>query len=292
MAFDPTREGQLSEDKLKWGYWWVTHKVQVRKVFTVCLGIFGGALVVYAGFGFLDWFFGSGVRERAQIAALTRPQMDFVAFNNALSPKPLIIDDAQTLDAGSNSYDMFAQVTNSNLRWWLEIDYKFEAGGVDIPPAKAYVLPGETKFLRSLGVKSETSPGSPTLNIVGVHWHRVDQHVVRPDYATWAQMRLNFAITDVEFKPPDPTDPIAISRASFTVTNDTAYGYWNVGFFVTLQNGGSIVGVNYVTISELRPGQARTVDATWFGDLPPVTRVEVTPEVNIFDDRVYIAPGR
>jgi hypothetical protein len=292
MAFDPTRESQLSEDKLKWGYWWVLHKVQVRKVFTVFMAVLSTILVGYAGFGFFDWFFGSGVRERAQIAALTVSQTDFGAFRDANAPRPLAIEDAQMLQVGEGSYDLFAGISNQNVRWWAEIDYQFLASGVEIKPGKAYLLPGEIKFLRSLGVKSEAGPGSPRLEVTSILWHRVDPHAVKPDYAAWARERLDFAVTDVKFTPPDPADPIAVSRATFTVKNNTAFSYWNVGFFVVLFDGSRIGAVNFVTISELRSGQQRQVDASWFTDLPGVSRVEVTPEVNIFDVRSYIPPGR
>jgi len=108
MAFEPTREGQLTEEKLKWGYWWITHKVQVRKVFTVFMALLAAALVGYAAFGFLDWFFGSGVRERAQIGMLTQDVTDFEAFRRGLAPEPLVIDDALMLDANENVYDFIS----------------------------------------------------------------------------------------------------------------------------------------------------------------------------------------
>jgi hypothetical protein len=292
MAFEPTREGQLTEEKLNWGYWWVTHKVRVRRAFTVFMALLAAALVGYAGFGFLDWFFGSGVRERAQIGLLTQEVTDFNAFRQGLAPEPLVIDDANLLDANENTYDFIAQVSNENLRWWAEVDYRFLAAGAETRPTTAYILPGETKYLRALGVKSETRPAGPQIEVSAVRWKRVDQHAVRPDYKTWAGARLEFAIDDVKFTPPSPNDPISVSRATFTVTNRTAYSYWSAGFFVTLFTGSRIAGVNYVTISELRAGRSVPVDASWFIDLPSVSRVEVIPEVNIFDDRVYIPPGR
>lgn len=292
MAFDPTREGQLSEDKLKMGYWWVTHKVMVRKAFSVVLGIVGGLMLAYGGFGFLDWFFGSGVRERAEMGSMTKQWIDYGAFREAGAPKPLVIDDAVMLESGDKTYDFYSTVSNSNLRWWIELEYQFDAAGADIKPSKAYVLPGETKALYALGVKSDSRPGGPSITIINFAWHKVNPHMVQPDYATWAQARLRFSIEDVVYAPPAATDQIAISRASFKVTNDTAYSYWNVGFFVTLYSGNRVAGINYVTISELRSGDERTVEASWFGELPSISRVEVAPEVNIFDDRAYIAVGR
>jgi hypothetical protein len=61
---------------------------------------------------------------------------------------------------------------------------------------------------------------------------------------------------------------------------------------VTLLSSGKVVGINKVTISDLRPGQERDVEASWFMDLLSVTDIEVRPQVNIFDARAYIAPGQ
>jgi hypothetical protein len=99
-------------------------------------------------------------------------------------------------------------------------------------------------------------------------------------------------VSDARFRPPAPDDPLKVSRATFNVKNDTAFGYWRVSFFVILWSGSSIVGANSVTISDLRPGETREVAVSWFNEIHGVTRVEVVPEVNIFDDRVYIPPGR
>jgi hypothetical protein len=292
MAFEPTREGQLTEDKLKWGYWWVTHKVQVRKWFAMFLVVVDLVLCGFAIFGFADWFFGSGERERAQIAALARPVIDYEFFRQKSAPKPPQFDKATVLNAGDKTYDYFAKSANPNVLWWVEFEYRFKSGSVETPTKKGFLLPGETRSMHALGVKSDVRPTTAEFIVENVVWHRVNLHETRPDSATWANVRLNFLVSDVKFVPPAPTDPIAVSRATFTLTNDTGFGYYNVGFFITLYSGSRVVGVNRIVISDLRPGDRRTVEASWFFDLPTVSKVEVKPEVNIFDDRVYIPPGK
>lgn len=292
MAFEPTREAQLTEDKLKWGYWWVTHKVQVRKWFAVFLVVVDVILCGFAIFGFADWFFGSGERERAQIAQLTKSSTDFAFFRQKNTPKQVALDRATVLNAGDKTYDYFAKAANPNTQWWVEFDYRFKSGAFETQTKRGYLLPGETKYLNALGVKSDVRPSSSELIVEGVSWHKVNLHETRPDFATWSGSRLNFLVTDVKYVPPAPTDPITVSRATFTLTNDTGFGYYNVGFFVVLYSGTRVVGVNRIVISDLRPGDRRTVEASWFFDLPQVSKVEVKPEVNIFDDRVYIPPGK
>jgi hypothetical protein len=292
MAFQPTRENQLTEDKLKWGYWWVTHKVQVRRAFSAFLIVVDVILVGYAAFGYLDWFFGSGVRERAQIAAMSRSTIPYELFRQRNAPREILFEDPTVLSAGEKTYDMFAAVSNPNAQWWAEYEYRFSASNYEGRAKRDFILPGQTKNLHQLGVKADARPGSARLIVENLVWHRVNLHMTRPDYATWSASRLNIAVSDIQFKKPEPTDPVPVSRATFTATNDTGFGYYNVGFFVSLLSGSRTVGVSYVVISELRPGERRTVDASWFFDLPTVGKVEVRPDVNIFNDRVYIPPGQ
>ena len=292
MAFQPGREGQLTEDKLNWGYWWVTHKVRVRRNFAIFLAILDLALVGYAAFGFADWFFGSGEIERRQMGVMARQAIDYDYFRQKFAPKDFAVDGAVVINAGEKTYDFIARSSNPNPHWWVEFDYRFASGLGETQTQHAYLLPGETRFLNVLGLKSDVKPGTATIVIEDVVWRRVNFHVTIPDYATWAAQRLNFVIKDVAFVPPDPQDPIAINRAKFTVMNDTGFGYFKVGFFVTLLSGSRIVAVNRVVISDLRPGETREVDASWFFDMPGVSKVEVKPEVNIFDERVYIPPGQ
>lgn len=292
MAFTPSREGQLTEDKLKWGYWWVTHKVQVRRWFTVFLLFVDLVLVGYAGFGFADWFFGSGEVERRQIAQMSRPAINYDFFRQKFAPIDFEVEDAIVLNAGDKTYDFIARATNPNSRWWLTFDYRFESAAGETITQRAWLLPGDTKWLDALGVKSDVRPGTAKIVIENPVWHRVNMHMTRPDYVTWAQQRLNFQIAEVAFAPPSPQDTLAINRARFTITNDTGFGYFKTGFFVTLLSGSRVVGVNKVVISDLRPGERRPVEVSWFFDLPGVSKVDVRPIVNIFDEKNYIPPGQ
>jgi len=293
MAFDPSREGQLSEDQLKWGYWWVTHKVQVRKVFTFFLALVALALVGYAGFGFADWYFGSGVKERQDIGQLARTVINYPAFHEKFAPQELNIEGTSVLEAGEGMYDLATRLANPNASWWAEFDYQFLSGTEPLTASRrGYILPGDVKYLIGLGTKAASFPSGAAVAVANLVWHRLDNHVVRPDYATWSASRLNFLINDVKFQAPDPADQLKVSRASFTLQNDSGYGYWKVGFFIALLKDEQLVGANYVTVSELRAGDVRPVEASWFSDLPSVDRVEVTPEVNLFDNGVFIPPGR
>jgi hypothetical protein len=289
MAFEPTNNG-LSDEKLTWAVWWVEHRLQIKRAATVLLGILAFAFLAYGLYGFGDWMFGSGVRERQQIATLPLDLVNAEALRQTHAPQNIGVEDTIVLTGGTGKYDLAARVTNPNARWWVEFDYRFEieAEGVS---HHGYILPNQPAFALALGVRSEARPSSPALAVSNLTWHRVDAHATLPNYEAWSAARLALTVSGITFTSPQAGDALGISRATFTVKNDTAFGYHTVGFVVSLLSGGRLVGINEVTISELRAGESREVTATWFSDLPSVSRVEVQPEVNIFSARSYLAPG-
>jgi len=291
MAFDSTREGQMTEQKLGFGYWWVTHKLQVRRYFSIFLAVVAVPLLAYGAYGFADWYFGSGVAERAQSALMSKSVINYSAFREKNSPRDLRLDSPQVISAGEKSYDLIGRVQNPNLNWWADIEYHFDAGSVS-PTGRIFVLPGESKTIAALAVKSDSRPGISKVVIDKTNWHRVDLHETRPDYATWSNARLALKVTDATFTAPAADEAVKVNRATFTITNESGFSYRNGGFFVTLLSGTKVVAVSKVTISDLRAGETRAVDASWFYALPSVTKVDVKPLVNIFDVQSYIAPGR
>jgi hypothetical protein len=292
-TFEPSREDQLTEKKLNWGYWWVTNKLKVRKVFIVVLTVVDFALIGNFVFAYADWFFGSGVVERQQIAQLTVPATDYAFFRSKNAPVELSVNSTNVVSSGDGKFDIVSQVNNPNQLWWADFDYSFALQGGRTDTQRGYILPNSTHSLAALGVPADTSLVGASLLIENLTWHRVNQRFTRPDYVSWAGSRLaGIAVSDPVFVPPLPDDAIPAYRVRFRVTNGTAFGYYKVGFFLTLVSGGQVVGVSKVTISELRAGTSRDVEATWFSDLPSVSGIEVMPEVNIFDERNYIAPGQ
>jgi hypothetical protein len=288
MPFDPTREGQLSEKGLGFGYWWVTHKVQVRKATEIALAAIAAPLLVYGIYGFADWYFGSGVAERAAIASLSQPAIDYAGYRTATAPRDLKTEAPLILASGTGIYDMTARVQNPNPRWIAEFDYGFGVGA----KRHAMLLPGEMRQLSILGHKSEARPSASRLVIENLAWKRVDTHFTLPNYESWAAERLTIRAEEAALIAPKLTDAVQVWRAEFTVVNDSAFGYYNPRFVVSLISGSRVVGINEVTIAELRPGERRAVAASWYVEPPTVTQIEVKPVLNIFDEQSYIPAGR
>jgi len=81
-------EEKLSESQLKWGLWWVNHQGQLKTVATVLLGAVAFALLAYGSWGFADWFFGSGVHERSDIATRRKRLRALFSCRDRLAAPP------------------------------------------------------------------------------------------------------------------------------------------------------------------------------------------------------------
>jgi hypothetical protein len=284
---NPSRDSvDLTEKQLKFADWYVKHKTLLRKVligFLIALGvIFWG----YGLYGLVNYYFIEGPKFSEALKELSRP-IDFEAARLRLQPKSLEAGSVSVLSAGKEKYDLLVKIFNSNPDWYLEFDYNFVADGERSPQRKGFVLPEEEKFLLGLGTEARTKPRQTGLEINNLKWQRIDAHKI-PNYASWRDERLNFVFENVKFLPAVIRDSITVSRASFVVKNLTAYGFWDVGLNILLYRGSSVAAVNYVTLEEFISGQNRPVEVSWFDSLPPITEVKVAPEVNIFDEGVYM----
>jgi len=294
MAFTPSREGQLSEDRLKWGYWWVTHKVQVRQWFIVFMVLLDTVLVGYAGYGFVDWFFLSGARERAAIGQMVKNPIDYAFFRNSAKPVALGVEDTLILQSGDGVFDFSSKVINDNTKWWADFNYRYVLNEDQNSSPKmtyGFVLPGDSTYLSTLGWKAGSTP-SVRLEISNMQWHRVSPHVTFPTYESWKAEHLNLVIEPEPFRPALGSDPLHVSKAVFKVTNDSAYGYRTARFFVMLLSDTAVVGVNDVTIGRLLAGESKSVEVSWLTDLPTVTNVEIMPIINLMDPKIFVTVGR
>ncbi len=294
MAFTPTREGQLSEEKLKWGYWWVTHKVQVRRWFILVMIILDLIVLAYVGYGFVDWFFLSGAKERADIGQMVQNPIDYASFRAAAKPVDLVYENPLVLQAGEGAYDIASKVTNDNTKWWADFNYRFimnEDPNSSPKAAYGFVLPGDSTYLSTLGWKTTSTP-AVRLEISNMQWHRISPHTTFPTYDVWKAEHLNLVIEPEPFRPALSSDPLHVSKAVFQVTNDSAYGLRTARFFVILYSDQAIVGVNDVTIGRLMAGDGKTVEVSWFSDLPTVTSVEVIPIINLMDPMSFVTVGQ
>lgn len=276
----------LSEKQLKWGYWFVTHKIALRRVLEIFLIVFSAANLGFSGYYlYLDI---ANTTERQQMLGELLTGGLNPAVTAKQSPRSLQAGSVQVL-APAGKYDFLASVANPNPYYAARFSYRFVYGNTATAPEAGFILPGEQKFVVKLGVVSSGRPAGTALEIVSVDWERIDRHKY-PDWKGFASEHLNFPITDISYtaeidlaegKP-------SIGRTSFTIANQTGYGYYGVRAIVIMYRGPAAVAVNTTAFPVLMPNASQSGAVTWFEKYDSVTQIKVFPEVDILNDASYV----
>ncbi len=291
----------LSEKELKFGYWFVTHKLLLRKILIIFLIVWSVGFLGYAIYGLISELVIYGQSFDLAVQSLNQSQVNFNAYKVKNRVSNLQISNLNIIPSGQGKYDFVAKIKNPNSIWTVEsFDYQFVTGIDEIDLTKdrsrpnpdrlkhGFILPGEEKYLIDLSVKSKTAITGASLNLTNLKWRRV------PNFASIAKEKFNFAISNVKFVPASAvpiSGKLAVSQVSFSATNKSAYSFWNVGFYIILFNGPTISGANYLSLDQFLSGQTRSLQVNWFQNLPNITQVQVVPEVNILDSSVYMQVG-
>jgi len=269
MLKDQTQN--FTDQELKFSYWYITHKLLLRRIFIIFL----------IATGFLIWFFviwqlafwGAYFQlEQYQIKKLIFNDNPGLTAIDSARPRPLQISDPLALAGENDRRDYLAEVTNGNDSWLAVFDYTFDSGGSQTRSKQGFILPTEKKFLVSLGAEGNVS----TLKISNVSWQRlVKAQAVYED-------RYRFKIENDKFLASQQAgEP---SQLVFDITNSSPFSYWQVGVQMFLYSGGNIVSADYLVLEQLKSGEKRLVAFNWSGKLPRLSKIEIIPEVNVFDE--------
>lgn len=272
----------LDEKWLKRATWWEKHGRQLKiAVFGLVVAVEAG-LIFFSSYGWLDALWLSR-RADAQLIKDLTVWSDVTELHTALAPKPLNIAAAVVLpgSASAGSFDALAKIENPNSEWAATIVYTFVHEGGETAPAATFVLNDDQRFVIGSGVaKSTTLP--PVLRLTDIKWQRL----IDPEEA--AALKPNFLVSDVTLEAPRRLGAGSVSQVGFTVTNESIYSFWSVGFTVILLQRDNPVAARFVTLDQVRSRKQRDVSLNIFSSLPTVTEVLVVPEVNILDASVFM----
>jgi hypothetical protein len=286
MTSEPLVPNDLSEKQLNWGYWFVTHKLMLRRILSAVLVVFSAATLGFSGYRLVLDIMDAQNRLN-QLIELSKSQLN-PAVTAAQAPKPLSSSSAQVI-VTQGKYDLIGTVVNPNQYFAAHFTYRFTGGAFATSAAYEFILPGEQKFVAQLGVSSETRPSNASLEILSTSWQRIDRHKY-PDWKSSAAEHLNLPITDIAYTPVIELarDKPPIGRTSFTIMNNTGYGYYGIRALVVMSRGSAVVAVNSTTFDALPPNESRSGEVTWYEDYGAVTSIKVFPEVDILNDTSYI----
>lgn len=271
-------ETHPSQLKLKTAYWFVTHKVLLKKIGLFIIFIILFSFIGYGLYGFADYSLNFNEHDKLT-APIIENLINFKAFKIKIQPTPLKPGSVDILKAGQNKYDFLITLKNSDDRWFIkEITYQFAGSGFSSPESQDFILPSQNKFL--LNLNQNSSPSSLNLKIIDIQYERVR---VPPDVSL-----EDFEVEAAEYIPSDGS-PLSQPRVKFKVTNNSIYNFWEVPFKIILYSRSLPVAVNITSITQFKSGESRNVEVVWLESQPrTITRVLPIPDVNLFDAANYM----
>jgi len=277
---DQFQSQDFTEKQLKWSYWFVTHKLLLKKIFNYVVIVVNIIFGFYIIFSVLDNFVIKYNRQKTIVSELILvPQ----SISNVSQGSTLIISQLQygssSVIRSTSRYDIITPINNPNLKHMATFSYRYTTPSGATEWKDGFILPGETKYLYFLGAESEQLLTSAELEFKDLAWSKVLK------FDETKALKFNFSIDNINYIPPDT---LTQSKASFTVRNSSAYNYRQVGFLIILERGANEVGVNYVKLNNFMAGETRDVEAVWYENIGAVQNISVLPEVNILDEGVFL----
>ncbi len=283
MAYSGGDPREVTNFQLKASYWYVTHR---DLLYRIAVGLLIALCVVLYGFT----FYKVGiliVRDQPiwsqSLSEAGKLGINYAYFRKDQGPQPLQIVTFNTVASNEGAYDYVVQLQNSNNNFVAQsVTLQLVAGSSVIAEKKTFVYPGEHKYVTFFA--QQTGAGNAIVRVSNVSWLR------DPQFTAFVEPRTRFVVSDVKLETlSDPRVQTPVSTLRFTIKNDSAFSYWQLGVHMTALAGGQVVGANYTILDQFRSGEIRTVDIRWSGVLAGANETEILPEVNVLDKGIYMS---
>lgn len=272
---------QLSDNELKWGYWYVTHYTRLHKIAWWCLLMLTAGLWLYTIFGVIKH-----VRESRQFKLILSQQVTAPvvppSVRAAQMAQPLLIQGVYTVPGARGSVDLVAIVENPNSQWYVpELQYEFTLDGQPVSVDKTFLLPGERRALANFKVMGASGVADIVLH---PRWSRVREPAkyTAPKFTAGA-VRFIPAYTPGSDRPAVP-----LSQAIFTLTNDAPFSWWSVPVIVVGRSGALVAAVGQVVVDKFMSEQKRLLTVSWSESLATPSSFEIFPAVDTLDPASYL----
>jgi len=285
MTEENNQPEKVSNFQLKVTYWYVTHKLQLRRALVGFLILLSVGFYGFSIYKVIDILIIQGPNFDRDLQYLTADLIDYNYYREVNKPQAVQISGFSAVGGNEGRYDFVAKLINQNSNFIAKKVYlELLSGGQVIAETETFVYPNEEKYV---GIFGQEIPGggTPVLRIAKTEWFRVH------NFEDFSRPRLRFEVSDIEFKSARESGvrgDLPVSTLDLKIKNDTAYNYWQVGVYMILFGVDRIVGANYIALDQFLSGETRDVEMRWYESLPSVTRVEVLPEINILDSGSYM----
>lgn len=283
---DPT--GEFTNRELKFGEWYVGHKLLLQKIAKIVLSIW---CIVTLGYSVSYIMYYVGVGYSADEAMYVKQTLEFENYKDLqvlYKPQDLQVKKTQVFAGAPGRYDFAAQVLNANKRWIAYISYRYQYSGGETEERQTVILPGEQRPVVFFGAESEVWPGEASL-IMDTVWKKVSAHAIK-DVESFVSERKIFTADNFKFTSARQANDVDSNVVEFDLTNTSPYSYWSPEFVIELYDGG-VVGYLYAVEEKFRAGDMKHVDVRSLADNLEVSDIKVYSVIDIFSRSQYMQPG-
>ncbi len=280
----------FSDEELALASWWVRHGFVLKRIgYGFLIGL-GACLWTYTIWSLLDGYIISEPRESRIVQHMLQTTLTPEAFTHA-TPQPLLPSDTTVLQNTDNRQDIIVELSNSNLQWWAEFDYRFEMGGELSATRTGYILPESQRYLTELGWKGTSAVTNPQLLIDHVRWHRVRPEEVEKNYIAFRDKRLQLSFGEVTYKKDLTIGDQQVGQTTFVLHNPTGYGFWSADITIILYRLDNKVAFTTINVKDIKPGETRPMSINWFDNLTGISKTEIRADVNVLEKASFL-PGQ
>ncbi|MBN2854119.1 hypothetical protein JXK06_01120 [Patescibacteria group bacterium] len=260
------------------GLWLSENRRNITKTIVVLLIFISAAFFVYSLYNLVVYFKAGNPAE-----GLT----DNNLAQNTTKIEPLVFSEISVF-ANNTKNDLAISLTNNNPRFYANFDYCFKQGNIDLSCGNSFILPSSEKYILAFAVETENSNEDISFFVSKISWKRISREI--SDYQSFQDERLNFSIYDIDFKPAASkvSANIDLNNLEFSLENLSPYSYYEVPLNILLFNGNELKGINRHIINNFYSGETRQLNLSWSADLRDARRAFIVPELNIFDESIFL----
>lgn len=272
----------VSVDEMNFGLWMAEKRSLLKKIGLAFLFAVALFFVIYSVYGYVIYFLQTQATNN-----LLADDSGTILYHAQIAP---LTPDTLQVFKNNDHYDLAVNIKNPNDKYNASFSYCFTSSGADLLCGQSFVLPGGSKYVLALNQALNQGAGGLEFKITGTTWSRVDAHLI-PDWTQYAAARLNFSVSNINFSNASQSGlsaKVPMNSLDFTVSNVSAYGYYEVPFNILFYNDQTLVGVNSFRFQNFKAGETRQANLTWAGNLEGVKGVVITPDLNIADSSIYL----
>ncbi|MFC1612786.1 hypothetical protein ACFL23_00450 [Patescibacteria group bacterium] len=279
---------ELSDDKLNRGYWFVSHKIFLKRLTYFILFFLFFVLILFNIYRLINYYTTGQKKYEYELQKLYSQQMDYERLNKIRAPQNIRMGEIKIINSGKEiddkNYNLIANIENPNKKFKITFDYQFTASGKPLNKYSSFILPGQKKIL--FDFKSNVR-GAESIKIIldNLKYNRISPEISK-DPVSFTNEHLIFDVQDVNLTQIETKN--SFSKITFNLTNNTAYNYWEPGINVILYKNKTIIGVDYILLKELRSGETIPLSVNWYNQLPSTIKLSVIPNIDIFNPNGYI----